>query len=95
MYSISFKLCTSFDFFQHKKLANFDFKLFCTSVTQSTLKEETSLNTSLQKFALFCFIRESLKDCSFFSTKISGIHLECYPKRKKEKKTGRKNKQIH
>lgn len=68
MYSISFKLCTSFDFPQHKKLANFDFKLFCTSVTQSNPTEETSLNTSQQKFALFCFIREILEDCSFFST---------------------------
>lgn len=32
MYSISRKLSTSFDFLQHKKLANFDFKLFCTSI---------------------------------------------------------------
>lgn len=68
MYSISFKLCTSFYFLQHKKPANFDFKLFCTSTTQSILTEETSLNTSLQKFALFCFIREFLEDCSFSST---------------------------
>lgn len=84
------KLSTSFDFLQHKKQANFDFKLFCISVTQPILTEETSLNTSLQKFALFCFIGEILEDCSFFSTQISGIHLEYHPKRKKKSKKKKK-----
>lgn len=51
MCRISFKLCTSFSFLQHKKLANFDFKLSSTSITQSTLTEEEKLKyMSVLKF---------------------------------------------